>query len=113
MVNGGRSAHYTLLMNNLKIIALSIFSLLPHIVELSILAADKRPHMIGIQETKQDSTVENSDINIDEYNIIRNDRNLNGGGSDTVFQTCYMLRTYMMFYMSVPPPFVFVFSKGP
>ena len=31
---------------------------------------------------------------------------------DTVFQTCYMLRTYMMFYMSVPPPFVFVLLKG-
>ena len=31
---------------------------------------------------------------------------------DTVFQTCYMLRTYMMFYMSVPPPFCFCSPKG-
>ena len=53
---------------------------MPHIDELRILAADKRPHIIGIQETKLDSTVENSDINIDEYGIIRNDRNLSGGG---------------------------------
>ena len=30
-----------------------------------------------------------------------------------LFQTCYMLCTYMMFYMSVPPPFVFVLPKGP
>ena len=58
-------------MNNLKIISLNIFSLLPHIDELRILAADKRPHIVGIQETKLDSTVENSDINIDEYSIIR------------------------------------------
>ena len=67
-------------MNNLKIISLEIFSLLPHIDELRIFAADKGPHIIGIQETKLDSTVENSDINIDEYSIIRNDRNLNRGG---------------------------------
>ena len=67
-------------MNNLKIISLNIFSFLPHIDELRILAADKRPHIIGIQETKLDSTVENSDINTDKYSIIRNDRNLNGGG---------------------------------
>ena len=31
----------------------------------------------------------------------------------TIVQTCYMLCTYMMFYMSVPPPFVFVFPKRP
>ena len=31
---------------------------------------------------------------------------------DTVFQTCYMLRTYMMFYMFVPPPFCFCSPKG-
>ena len=31
---------------------------------------------------------------------------------DTAFQTCYMLRTYMMSYMSVPPPFCFCSPKG-
>ena len=31
---------------------------------------------------------------------------------DTIVQTCYMLRIYMMFYMSVPPPFVFCSPKG-
>ena len=30
---------------------------------------------------------------------------------DTIVQTCYMLRIYMMFYMSVPPPFCFLFSQ--
>ena len=30
---------------------------------------------------------------------------------DTAFQTCYMLRTCMMFYMSVPPPFCCLFSQ--
>ena len=40
--------------------SLNICSLLPHIDELRILAADERPHVIGINETKIDSAIDDS-----------------------------------------------------
>ena len=41
-----------------KVMSLNIFSLLPHIDELRILAADENPHIIGINETKIDSAID-------------------------------------------------------
>ena len=66
--------------NQFKVMSLNIFSLLPHIDEIRILAADERPHVIGINETKIDSAVDGSHIAIDEYDVIRKDRNSVGGG---------------------------------
>ena len=66
--------------NQFKVMSLNIFSLLPHIDELRILAADERPHVIGINETKIDSAIDDSHIAIDEYDVIRKDRNSVGGG---------------------------------
>ena len=36
--------------------------------------------IIGLSETRLDETVRDSDVNINGYNIYRNDRNANGGG---------------------------------
>ena len=55
--------------------SLNTFSLLPHIDELRILAADEIPHVFGINETKIDSAIDDSHIAIDEYDVIRKDRN--------------------------------------
>ena len=66
--------------NQFKVMSLNIFSLLPHIDELRILAADERPHVTGINETKIDSAIDDSHIAIDEYDVIRKDRNSVGGG---------------------------------
>ena len=68
------------LANQFKVMSLNIFSLLPHIDELRILAADERPHVIGINETKIDSAIDDSHIAIDEYDVIRKDRNSVGEG---------------------------------
>ena len=38
-----------------------------------------KPAMLGIKESKLDSSVTNSEVNINGYSIIRNDRNRNGG----------------------------------
>ena len=66
--------------NQFKVMSLNIFSLLPHIGELRILAADENPHVIDINETKIDSAINDSHIAIDEYDVIRKDRNSVGGG---------------------------------
>ena len=39
-----------------------------------------RPAILGITESKLDSSVTNAEVNINGYSIIRNDRNRNGGG---------------------------------
>ena len=39
-----------------------------------------RPAILGITESKRDSSVTNAEVNINGYSIIRNDRNRNGGG---------------------------------
>ena len=50
---------------------LNIGTLLTHIDELRIFVS----HIIGINETKLDHTVIYGEVEIDEYQIIRNDRN--------------------------------------
>ena len=63
-----------------KVMSLNIFSLSPHIDELRILAADERSHVIGINETKIDSAIDDSHEATDEYDVIRKDGNSVGGG---------------------------------
>ena len=58
-----------------KVMALNIFSLMPHLDELRIFLNEQRPHIIGITETKIESNIE-----IDDYVVERNDRNRHGGG---------------------------------
>ena len=41
---------------------------------------EQRPHIIGITETKIDSTIDNSNIETDDYVVERNDRNRHSGG---------------------------------
>ena len=65
--------------NKLKIMSLNVFSLLPHIDELRIMISVKKPHIIGINETKIDPTIDDSHVEIEDYNIVRKDRNLSGG----------------------------------
>ena len=59
---------------------LNIGRLLTHIDELRIFVSENKPHIIGINETKLDHTVIDGEVEIDEYQIIRNDRNSFGGG---------------------------------
>ena len=63
-----------------KVLALNIFSLMPHLDELRVFNTDTKPHIIGITETKVDSTIQNSDIAIEDHVIERNDRDKHGGG---------------------------------
>ena len=63
-----------------KVMALNIFSLIPHLDELRIFLNEQRPHIIGITETKMDITIDKSHIELDDYVVERNYRNRHGGG---------------------------------
>ena len=64
----------------LHFIHLNINSLLPKIEELRIIAKSANAAIIGISESKLDESVLEPEIEIDNYKIIRCDRNRHGGG---------------------------------
>ena len=59
---------------------LNVNSLLTKIDELRDITKHIKPAILGITESKLDSSVTNAEVNINGYSIIRNDRNRNGGG---------------------------------
>ena len=69
----------------LHLIHLNINSLLPKIDELRYIAKRTNAVMIGISESKLDSTVLDSEIYIENYEILRFDNNRHGGGG-----ACYI-----------------------
>ena len=64
----------------LHFIHININSLIPKIDEIRSIAQNTNAAVIGITESKLDETVHNSEINIENYVLIRNDRNRKGGG---------------------------------
>ena len=64
----------------LHFIHLNISSLLPKIDELREIAKHSNASVIGITESKLDESVFDSEISIEGYDIVRNDRNRHGGG---------------------------------
>ena len=55
-------------------------SLFSKIDELRDITNYVKPAILGITESKLDSSVKNAEVNINGYSIIRNDRNRNGAG---------------------------------
>ena len=72
---------------------LNVNSLLSKIDEIRDIANLTKPAVLGITESKLDSSVTNMEVNINGYSIIRNDRNRHGGGvacyikNDSCFNT--------------------------
>ena len=64
----------------LKIKAFTINSLLDKIDQLRSIAEKNKPAIIGITESKIDNTVTDTEIKIQGYTPIRNDRTRHGGG---------------------------------
>ena len=65
---------------DLHLMDLNINSLLPKIDELRHMARLSNAAVIGICESKLDKSITNSEILIDNYDLLRCDRNRNGGG---------------------------------
>ena len=64
----------------LHFIHVNINSLLPKIEEIRYIARSVNLSIIGFSETKLDFSVDDNEINIPGFNILRKDRNRNGGG---------------------------------
>ena len=59
---------------------LNITSLPKHIDEICVLLATKNFDILALNETRLDHSIPDDLVNIPYYDIIRNDRNRNGGG---------------------------------
>ena len=59
---------------------LNVSSLISKIEESRTLANNTNISVLGITETKLDNTVINEELKINGYNLLRSDRNKNGGG---------------------------------
>ena len=57
---------------------LNVNSLLPTVDELKEILNYTKPAILGIPQSKLNSYVTDTEINIDDYSIVRNDRNRNG-----------------------------------
>ena len=77
---------------------LNINSLLPKIEELRIIAKSSNAAIIDISESKLDESVLEPEIEIDDYKILRFDRNRQGGGV-----ACYIRNDLSYNIMSVFP----------
>ena len=64
----------------LHFLHVNVNSLLSKIDELKDIVGHTKPAILGITESKLDGSVTNQEVNISGYNILRNDRNRNGGG---------------------------------
>ena len=62
-----------------KLMCLNIDSVLGHIDQLRILLDQEKPHIMCLNETKLDLSISDSLVNVDNYQIIRNDRDRRGG----------------------------------
>ena len=64
----------------LHFLHVNVNSLLSKIDELRDIVGFTKPAILGITETKLDNTVPDQEIKISGYNVLRSDRNRNGGG---------------------------------
>jgi hypothetical protein len=75
----------------LHFLHLNTRSLLPKIDELRIIARKTKAAFLGLTETWLDDTISDNEISIQNYNIIRKDRNRHGGG------VCIYIRSDLAF----------------
>ena len=58
----------------------NVASLVKHLDELRLMLLDKKLDVLAINETRLDSTISDGLVSIDGYNVLRADRDRNGGG---------------------------------
>ena len=79
--NQNKKEDFEVLNNKgLHFMHLNINGLLNKIDELRYITRSSNATVIGITETKLGNTVYDSEVTVDGYNIVPNDRNRNGGG---------------------------------
>ena len=78
--DAGSKNQNTPLKKTLNSFSLNINGLLSHINELRVFIGDHRPGIICINETKINDKIHDSDIEIDNYLLVKKDRNSDGNG---------------------------------
>ena len=78
----------TALKRTFDIYSLNISGLLSHIDELRVFIDDQKPDIICINETMIDDEIHDSNIEVDDYLLVRKDRNSEGRGV-----SIYILKT--------------------
>ena len=68
------------MLKGLRIVNLNVNSLLKHIDEIHTMLSDYPFDILAINESKIDPSISNSEISIQDYSIVRLDRNRCGGG---------------------------------
>ena len=74
---------------------MNIASLVIHIEELNILTLKLQFDILCINETRLDESINDSQVKLPGYEIIRRDRNRMGGGVASYIRSCipYIIRT--------------------
>ena len=62
-------------------VSLNIVSLPLHIDEFRIWLAEQNIDLIAFNETRLDSNINDNQVRLNNYELIRKDRNRNGGGA--------------------------------
>lgn len=109
----------------LHFLHINVNSLPSKIDELRDIAGRTKPGVLGITESKLGSSVSDQEVNISGYNILRNDRNRNGGGVACYIRDdlCFNIRTvfsnsieYVFFDLLIPkvkPISIGIFYRSP
>ena len=67
-------------VSGMSIAHLNVCSLLKNIEEIRVLVNKTKLDIITFCETRLDASISDNEILVDDYSIVRNDRNRNGGG---------------------------------
>ena len=78
-------------LKGFRIAHLNIGSLIKHFDELLIYMHDKPFDILTLNETRLDDSILNSEIKISGYDIVRRDRNRNGGGVAMYIRSVYSI----------------------
>ena len=68
---------------------LNLASLVKHLDEIRLILLDKKLDVLAINETRLDSTISDGLVSIDSYNVLRADRDRNGG-SVCIYIRCHV-----------------------
>ena len=85
----GENRKFNFFNRGLAIACLNINSLTAHIDELRVFMRDSKIDILAINESKLDNTINDHEVHIPGYEIVRRDRQINGRKGGGV---CFYLR---------------------
>ena len=100
-LNDDKTFKNPLKTKGLHLCHLNVNSLLSKIDEFRDIANRRKPAVLGITESKLDGSVTNMEVNINGYSIIRNDRNVHGGGAACYVKNDLCFNTKKIFSNSI------------